>query len=184
MTEASIICRLQNRDETALAELEQLHGALAKSIAQRILRNPQDAEECVQDGLMAVWETVPPQEPASLRSYFVALVRNRALDLYRAQRREKRGGGAPLPALEELGDCAAPGGVEDEVAARLLEERINEYLARLPERERDLFLRRYFYLEEIGEIAARSGLTRHQVSVLLHRARKKLKDFLKKEDLL
>ena len=60
MTEASIICRLQNRDETALAELEQLHGALAKSIAQRILRNPQDAEECVQDGLMAVWETVPP----------------------------------------------------------------------------------------------------------------------------
>ena len=184
MKEQTITDRLLARDESALAELERESGPLAKTVALRILQDPQDAEECVQDGLLAVWESIPPLRPASLRSYFVALVRNRALDRYRAERREKRGGGEFTAALEELGDCAAPGSVEDEVGARLLEERINEFLARLPERERDLFLHRYFLMEEIPQIAEFYRLSRHQVSVLLHRTRKKLKEYLKKEDLL
>ncbi|MBR6377621.1 MAG: sigma-70 family RNA polymerase sigma factor [Oscillospiraceae bacterium] len=184
MTEASILDRLCARDETALEALARRYGPLAKSVAQRILQNPQDAEECVQDGLMAVWETVPPLRPDSLRSYFVTLVRNRALDCYRAERRDKRGGGAILAPLEELGDLAAPGSVEDEAAARMLEERINEFLARLPERERKLFLHRYYFMESVAEIGEFYGLTPHQVSVLLHRTRKKLKRFMKEEDLL
>ncbi|MBQ4425499.1 MAG: sigma-70 family RNA polymerase sigma factor [Lachnospiraceae bacterium] len=184
MTDEHIIKRLNERDETALEAIAGKYGSLAGSLAMRILRDPQDAEECVQDGLMAVWETIPPLQPASLCSYFVALVRNRALDLYKKDHREKRGGGVIAQALEELEDCAAPGSPEDELNARILEERINDYLGRLPERERNIFLRRYYYAEQVSDIAECYGMSPHKVSVLLHRTRNKLKRFLKKEDLL
>lgn len=184
MTEECIIKRLNERDETALEAIAAQYGSLAGSLAMRILRNRQDAEECVQDGLMAVWETIPPLQPASLCHYFVALVRNRALDLYRKEHREKRGGGTVAQALEELKDCVAPGSPEDEVSARMLEEKINDYLARLSERERNIFLRRYYYAEQVPDIAEAYGMSPHRVSVLLHRTRNKLKQFLKKEDLL
>ena len=184
MTEESIIKRLNERDESALEAIAGQYGSLAVALAMRILQDEQDAEECVQDGLMAVWETIPPLRPVSLRNYFVALVRNRALDVYRKEHRAKRGGGAMAKALEELEDCAAPGSPEDELSARMLEERINDYLAELPERERSIFLRRYYYAEPVSDIAEVYGMSPHRVSVLLHRTRNKLKKFLKKEELL
>ena len=184
MTEEQILARLLARDEGILAHVEAEWGPLATALAQRILQSPQDAEECLQDGLMALWDTVPPQRPASLRAYFLSLVRNRALDVYRAEHREKRGGGVVPLALEELGDCAGPDSVEDRVGAKLLGEAVNRFLGSLPERDRDLFLHRYYFLEELPEIADFYRMTRHQVSVRLHRTRKKLKDYLKKEELL
>ena len=184
MTEENIIDLLNARDETAISALMKYCGGLALSVAMRILDDRQDAEECVQDALMAVWNSIPPQRPASLRSYFVCLVRNRAITLYHTERRQKRGGGETPLVLEELSAVAGPDSVEDEVAAKELKARINDFLAGLPRRERDVFLRRYFFFDPIDTVAGRFGLSPHYVSVLLHRTRKKLKQFLKKEDLL
>lgn len=184
MTDESMIKRLNERDETALEDVAAQYGALARSLAMRILQDPRDAEECVQDGLMALWETVPPLQPDSLRSYFVALVRNRALDRYRTEHRGKRGGGIVAEVLEELADCAAPGSPEDELNVRLLEEKINDFLSSLTERERNVFLRRYYFAESVSDISEFYSVSPHQVSVLLHRTKNKLKKFLKKEDLL
>ena len=94
MTDKQIIQRLQSRDETGLAALQQAYGEGALSLALRITGSREDAQECLQDALMGVWESVPPQCPASLRAYLIALTRNAALDLLRSERREKRGGGA------------------------------------------------------------------------------------------
>ena len=106
MTEKQVLERLLARDDGILALVEAEWGPSAAALARRILQSPQDAEECLQDGLMALWDTVPPLQPDSLRAYFLSLVRNRALDVYRAERREKRGGGVVPLALEELGDMA------------------------------------------------------------------------------
>jgi len=184
MTDEQIIDRLCARDEAALEILRRTYGPMAMAVAQRIVQSREIAEECVQDGLMAVWETIPPRHPESLRHYFTTLVRNSALSCYRAEHREKRGGGEVPLVLDELAFCASPDDVEQEVGAHLLEERINGFLAALPERERDVFLRRYYYLEDLDGIAACYGLSKRHVSVLLFRTRKKLKTFLKKEDLL
>lgn len=184
MTEKQVLERLLARDDGILALVEAEWGPSAAALARRILQSPQDAEECLQDGLMALWDTVPPLQPDSLRAYFLSLVRNRALDVYRAERREKRGGGVVPLALEELGDCAGPDSVEDRVGAKLLGEAVNRFLGSLSDRDRDLFLHRYYLLEELPEIAEYYRMTRHQVSVRLHRIRKKLKDYLKKEDYL
>ena len=185
MNEHAILDRLLARDETALTALRETWGRPALALARRITGSAEDAEECLQDGLLAVWETVPPQRPESLGAYLTALVRNAALNRWRDDRRRKRGGGAITLALEELEYCAsAKDDVEEAVAARLLGERINAFLESLPRRERDLFLRRYYDLEDLGTLAAAKGLTKAHASVLLYRTRKKLKAFLEKEELL
>lgn len=185
MTDEQIIRRLQNRDETALAALKTAWGGAALSLAERITGSREDAEECLQDALLAVWNTVPPEEPVSLRGYLIALTRNAALDLRRSARREKRGGGAVDLALEELEYCvSSSGSVEEQTEAALLAERIDGFLAALPARDRELFVRRYYYFEELSEIAAACRLPKRYVSVVLHRTRKKLKAFLLKEELI
>jgi RNA polymerase sigma-70 factor (ECF subfamily) len=84
--------------------------------------------------------------------------------------------------LEELKECLADReSVETQVEAKALGEAINTFLESLPSRERSVFLRRYFYTESFGQIAARYGLREANVRLILSRTRKKLKDFLEKE---
>lgn len=185
MTDEQIIQRLLLRDESGLDGLQQTYGALAVSLAQRIVESREDAEECVQDALMALWNSIPPQQPGSLKHYFLRLVRNKALDQWRAAHREKRGGGELPIILEELDrDVTSKSNVEDGLSERLLAERINDFLAQLSARDRSLFLRRYYSCEAPDVIAAAAGLSKTNVSVILFRVRKKLKAFLEKEELL
>ena len=185
MTDEQILDALFARDEAGLEALRGSCGALAEAVAQRITGSREDAEECVQDGLMELWNSIPPQRPESVKHYFLRLVRNRALDRWRGLHREKRGGGALPLILDELDrDIPSNSSVEDEVAEKLLAERINTFLAALPRRERDVFLRRYYWVEDPETVAAGMGLTKSNVSVILFRVRKKLKAFLKKEELL
>ena len=80
MNEEEMQARLLERDDAALASIRESWGRPALALARRITGSEEDAEECVQDGLMAVWETIPPKQPASLGHYFTALVRNAALN--------------------------------------------------------------------------------------------------------
>lgn len=185
MNEQSILDRLLARDETALEAARQAWGGPALALARRITGSAEDAEECLQDGLLALWDSVPPRRPESLAHYFTALVRNAALNCLRDQRRQKRGGGEADRALEELEYCAsARDDVEEAVAAKLLGERINAFLDSLPRRERELFLRRYYYMEDLQTLSAARGLSPRHAAVLLFRTRKKLKVYLEKEELL
>ena len=185
MNEDTILDRLRARDESALGAIRDAWGKPALALARRITGSEEDAEECLQDGLLAVWETIPPKQPESLGHYFTALVRNAALNRLRDSRRQKRGGGTVTEVFEELEYCAsAREDVEEAVAGRLLAERINDFLDSLPRRERELFLRRYYDMEELDKLAAAKGLSKAHASVLLFRTRKKLKAFLEKEELL
>lgn len=185
MNEEEIRTRLLTRDDSALTAIRETWGRSALALARRITGSEEDAEECVQDGLLAVWETVPPKQPDSLGHYFTALVRNAALNRLRDERRQKRGGGTVTEVFEELESCASSGDdVEEAVTARLLAERINDFLESLPRRERDLFLRRYYDMEDLDTLAAAKGLSKAHAAVLLFRTRKKLKAFLEREELL
>lgn len=185
MVEKELRTRLLARDDSALSAIRENWGRSALALAQRITGSEQDAEECVQDGLLAVWESVPPKQPESLGHYFTALVRNAALNRLRDERRLKRGGGTVSEVFEELELCGSvKDNVEETVAARLLGERINDFLESLPKRERDIFLRRYYDMEDLETLAAAKGLSKAHASVLLFRTRNKLKAFLEKEELL
>lgn len=153
-----------------------------RRISYGILRNNQDAEEVVNDCYMAVWDAIPPERPRYLSAYAARIVRNRALMRLEHRQRIKRDGRQDV-LICELEEClAAPGGVDEELEAAETLELINNWLDTLPARDRSIFIRRYFSMDDLERIAADFGLTANALSVRLHRLRAALRNHLIKED--
>ena len=104
MKDEEILRLYRERSETALTETERQYGALCGTIARNILRNRQDAEECVNDTWHRAWNSIPPEEPRSLAAYLGRITRNLALNRLQKQNRLKRGGGEMTLIWEELGE--------------------------------------------------------------------------------
>lgn len=170
------------RSEIAIAATAEKYGQYCGVIAGNILGSAEDTEECLNDTWLAAWNAIPPHRPKVLKSFLAKLARRTALKKHRDLHREKRGGGEVALALEELSECI-PGGesVEDEMLAAELADAIKHFVAALDETERKVFLCRYWYLDKIETIARDFGFGESKVKTMLHRTRRKLGDFLKKE---
>ena len=185
MEDRKIVALYLERNSAAIAQSSERYGKYCKTIAQNILGNELDAEECVNDTWLAAWNSIPPRRPENLGAYLGRLTRSKAIDRWRTQHREKRGGSTVPLALEEISELI-PGdnGPEQELLNKDLIRAINRFLASLSESERNVFLCRYWYFEEISGICFRLGFSRSKVDTMLHRTRNKLRKFLQKEDLL
>jgi RNA polymerase sigma-70 factor (ECF subfamily) len=180
-----IVQKLNNRDEQALTDAETQYGALCKSVARNILGSDADAEECLNDGLLAVWNTIPPEQPRSFCAYLLRIVRNAALDRFKARQRGKRGSGQTEAALEELSELLpAADDVERQVEQQELLAAITRFLQTLPQKQRQLFVRRYWRFASYAELARDYGMREGNVQVTLTRLRKKLREYLREEGLL
>lgn len=182
MDDEKIIELYFERSEQAISESGAKYGAYCFKVAFNILDNHEDSEECVNETWFRSWNAIPPKRPSRLAAFFARITRNLALDIVDEKTAAKRGGGEYIAALEELSECtASSSGAEDEFSRKTLEEDINRFLKAAAVRECDIFLSRYFYLETISEIARRYGLKESNVTVILSRTRKKLREFLIKE---
>ena len=176
---------LQNRDEQALKETEKRYGALCRSIARNILGNDEDAEECLNDALLRIWNSIPPAQPENLCAYLIVIVRNSAMDRYRAETSGKRGGGQQQIALEELSELfPSSDNVRAAVEQREMLAAVTGFLAHLPQKQRSLFIRRYWSFTSFSELASDFGMRENHVQVTLSRIRKKLLKYLREEGLL
>lgn len=184
MQDEQIIALYWARDQRAVEETDRAYGALCRSLARRILSSREDAEECVNDGYLRLWQRIPPERPASLGSYLTRILRNLCLDRLRREGSAKRGGRAVTLSLDELEQVTGRGGVESGVLAQELGQAVDRFLRTQSETARNVFLRRYYFLDERTEIAARFGISAAQVSVILSRTRKRLRNYLKEEGLL
>ncbi len=183
MTDGQIVQLLTERKEEALETVQTEYGAFLTALARRILGDPQDAEEVVNDTLLAAWETIPPQEPRSLKAYLSVICRHKALDRLDTRNSEKRGGGEATLAMEELEeslpDAAQDGRSWDE---RLdLKDLIRRFAASLNETEQRVFLLRYWYFLSVAETAKECSVSAANCKVILYRLRKKLKSKLEEE---
>ena len=185
MEDNRIIDMFFQRDQQALRETELKYGSYLQTIAYRVLGSREDAEECVNDALLSAWNSIPPQRPSVFRMFLAKLARNHSLNRYKSERTAKRGGGEAALAIEELEECVA-GSSDTEAGAmtEALQKGVNTFVRSLPEREGDIFLRRYFFLENVKDIAASYGISQDNASVILSRTRKKLREYLEKEQLL
>lgn len=182
MEDHKIIALFFERDERAIKETERSYGGYCYAVAKAVLGSESDAEETVSDALLKVWHTIPPQRPASLKLYMAKITRNLAISRWRALGAEKRGGSQTMIALEELGDCVSDGqDVTLELDKKELSRAISQFLRGEKERDRGIFIRRYFYLEDAGTIALRYGLREANVLQILSRTRRKLKQYLIRE---
>ena len=185
MNDSDIIALYESRSEQAIAETEQKYGRYCTSIALRILASPADAEECVNDTWLSLWNTIPPNRPKDLKTYAGRIVRNHAIKKYRYLSAEKRKDTRYAVALDELSEILPDEEDGEREADRIaLRDALNRFLAGLPQKSRVVFLRRYFYMDSAEEIAARLGIPVGSVRQILHRTRKKLQKFLEQEGLL
>lgn len=179
MEDKNIIELFFNRSETAISQLSEKYGKLCRKIANNVLNDPSDAEECLNDTLLGVWNSIPPNRPDSLISYVCRIARNCAFKRYEYNTAQKRNSHYDA-ALDELDECiAAPSDVESEIDAKELTNDLNRFLSGLKKEDRVIFMRRYYFSDSYDSIASLTGLSEKNVSVRLTRIRAKLKTYLK-----
>ena len=170
------------RDELAISETDRKYGGYCYSVANRILSSPEDSEETVSDTYWHTWNSIPPQRPNFLKLFLAKITRNLAFTRWRKLSAAKRGGGETELVLEELAGCI-PGAeqIDDQLNVKELARAIQGFLDTLQERDQDIFLQRYFYADDADTIAARYGMKRTNVNVILSRTRARLKTYLTQE---
>lgn len=178
MDDRQIVSLFFARSEQAITEVSQKYGDLCFRIADNILDDPQDAEECVNDAWLGAWNSIPPQSPDPLRAYLCRIVRNLALKKLRANSAQKRDSRFEI-SLSELEECIPDRSFDQQLSANELTAQLNAFLSALRQNDRVMFVRRYWFAEPLSEIAAAFGITEHHASVRLSRIRKKLHQHLK-----
>lgn len=182
MKDSQIVDLFWQRDERAIHETTAKYGAYCYAVANNILRSNEDAQECVSDTWLSAWRAMPPQRPNILRMFLAKITRNLSFNKFKSKTANKRGGGEITIVLDELEGCiSAPSDVESEIQAQELGRCINCFVHTLPERDCNVFVRRYFFTEPIAEIATRYKLSENNVMVILSRTRKKLRNHLEQE---
>ena len=185
MTDELIIELLNERNQTALQITQEKYGAYCETIAQNILDNFEDAQECENEALFKLWNAIPPAQPGNLKAFLGRITRNAALDAYERRGAAKRGGGQVELALEEIAGFVSDGSdVERTVESKMIAGIINGFLSELGKQQRIIFLRRYLYFVSIGEIAEDMMVSESKVKSVLFRLRKKLKKILETEGVL
>ena len=180
MNDKEIIALFNSRDQRAVAELQGKYGNYIKTVSYRILGDSYDADECVNDAYFAVWNSIPPDSPDDLGAYVFRICRNISVDRLRQNTAKKRS--ADIVELsDELDECVGES-AEDAYIKGELKTAINAFLKTLKKRERDLFILRYYFSYSAKDVAERYGMDENYVRVMLSRTRKKLKEFLHKEE--
>ena len=176
MTDGQIVALYFLRSEQAIAETSKKYGAYCMTIADNLLGNRQDAEECVNDTYLRLWNVIPPKKPDSLRPFAGRVTHNLAVDRLRRSGAAKRGGNE---ILTELCDCLPDG--ETDASCDGLSDSINGYLASVSEEKRRIFVCRYFYGMPLRELSKSAGIGENTLKSTLRRLREGLRGYLTKE---
>ena len=182
MEDRQILDLLWSRSEEGITALNQKLGSRLQRLAQNILLDPQDAQECVNDTLLALWNAIPPHRPEPILPYALRICKNIATSRLRGRLAIKRSGYEI--ALDELADAIGADTLQQALDEQALGSAIDAFLATLSPENRVIFLRRYWHGESVSAIASLVSLSENTVSVRLSRIRGKLRTYLKKEDLL
>lgn len=174
-----------DRNELAVTETQRKFGGYLYTIAHNILGSVQDAEECVNDVLMRLWDHIPPANPENVYAYFASVARSVARKRYQKDHALKRGGNETELVLDELRDCCTdPDTVEQLIDSRSLRDAITDFLETLKPEQQTIFVQRYWYVCPIEDIAEDLGISKSKVSVTLMRTRQKLRKHLEQEGFL
>lgn len=182
MEDKSIIDLYWARSEQAISETEVKYGSYCRSIAYNILKDNEDAEECVNDTYMGAWNSMPPHRPNALQIFLGKITRRLSIDRWRHKNAEKRGGGQLELCLDELTECV-PAGSNPESAVEFneLQNCYNRFVDALSKDERRVFLLRYWYMEPVSSISGITKFSESKIRSMLYRTRIKLKKHLEKE---
>lgn len=180
MDDIAIVNLFFDRSEQAISATAEKYGKLMHSVSYRILQNNEDAEECVNEAYLGLWNTIPPQRPDPLSTYACRVTRNVSMTRYRYNKAQKRDP-AQTVSLEEIGDCLPSSCTLDaEMDAREITRVLEAFLDGLSPEALYVFMRRYWYMEPVDEIAKSMRISSAAVYLRLDRLKKRLFKHLKK----
>lgn len=183
MVDEEIIQLFFNRCERAIVELHVKYGKVCHKLSYNILKNKEDAEECVNDAYLGIWNVIPPNRPNPFLTFVCKIVRNISITRYYKNTAKKRNSIYDV-AMEELEDCLpSKNTVEEELEMKELTQIIEQFLKTLSVENRVIFMRRYWFLDSYADIAERMDLTEKNVSVRLNRIRNKLQKYLEEREI-
>ena len=178
MDDEKIVELFLERNEQAIAETSAKYGALCGKIAYNILGDPQDSEEIVNQALLRLWESIPPQRPTLFSAFLAKIVRNLSLNRLKAEHTQKRIASEFAVSLDELDECIPD---KKSSGTEHIRDSINAFLDGQKQDLRKIFVLRYFYCDSIEEIAKKTGYSEGKIKTALFRMRKKLKTHLESE---
>jgi RNA polymerase sigma-70 factor (ECF subfamily) len=183
MEDNEIIGLYWERSESAVSETDAKYKKLCLHVADNILSDRSDSEECLNDTYLAVWNSIPSERPRYFPAFLCRIIRNLALKRYRYNTAGKRNPEVTV-SMDELEECVPSGeNVERICDARELGRLISDFLRGQSRKNRVIFVRRYWYYDSVKEIAERYSLSENSVKQSLFRMREKLKRFLSEEGL-
>ena len=182
MEDRNIIDLFFQRDKKALTEMSDKYGRRLLRISANILGDGRDAEDCVNDTYLKVWNSIPPNDPENLLCYAAKIVRNLSINLLKRNNTLKRGGSSIEEAYDELSECLPDSGsIDDRLNEEELAKIINAFLESLPKKTRSIFVRKYWRFDSIHNIAKDMKMSEGNVKSTLFKTRQKLKKLLSEE---
>ncbi len=180
MEDSKIIDLYFDRNEEAIVQTQLKYGRLCRSVADNILNNKEDSEECENDTYLTLWNSIPPEKPNNFKAFLIRIARNLSLKRLEYNTADKRN---PRLAIswEELEDCIPDHRLAQEIEDRELGELLSKFLHREKEHIRNVFIRRYYFGDDILDIADRYGFSESKVKSILFAVRNKLKSYLTEE---
>ncbi len=182
MQDKNIIQLFLSRREEAIQQTDLKYRKYLFSISYNILYHTEDSMECVNDTYLKAWNSIPPDIPDKLSVYLGRIVRNISLDRYRYNSAQKRFPANEAISVEELSEIIPTKDSTSEIIDEMhLTGIFNEFLSSLKERDRVIFVKKYWHLHSVKEIARSMKLTEATVKMSLSRSRNKLREILTKE---
>ena len=180
MDDAKIIDLFWARSEEAIRETNKAYGRKLLGLANKILNNREDAEESVSDTYMKTWEIIPPQRPKYYYAFLASICRHLSFHKVDWKLAAKRNAEV-VTLTQEMEMCIPDTSRDRKLEGKELGRIMNAFLESLPKDTRLIFLRRYWHVDTIAEIAARYGMTESKVKMQLSRTRAKLQTYLESE---
>ena len=182
MKDEEIVRLYNSRSEEAIKETDRAYGPYFRSVARTVLEDEEDAKEVINDAYLKAWNSIPPEQPRSLKAFISRIVRQTAINRLEERSAQKRGGGNYALVLGELSECIPDtDGGEDIADKTALRDLLNVFLRALPKEQRRVFILRYWHMRRIKEIAKDLGMSESKVKSMLMRIRKTLGAKLKEE---
>ncbi len=175
MEDKQIIDMLFERDGNSITCVKEKYGKLCNTLANSVLKNSSDADECVNSSLFKLWNAIPPARPSSLCAYLCKIVRNTAINILKKNSRHDD------VIYDELDEIVADNSYENILDSGVISKYINEFLQTASKKSRQIFVLRYFFEYEFSEISQKTGMSENAVRTSLSRTKEKLRDYLKEK---
>ena len=182
LSDETIIELYWSRNEQAISETDIKYKAFLLAVANNIVSDRRDSEECLNDAYIGTWNSIPPARPILLKSFLAKIMRRVAINRFHANNRQKRIASEYAVSLSEFEDLITNSeSTEAEFETQELAKAISNYVRSLSDRQMYIFISRYYIADPILKISKELGCSESTVKREITAIKNRLKKHLESE---